>query len=95
MAAVLMTTTPTLAGSSISVQGVTSCGSSAVVTVRNTSFLMSLGTVRVEATVNGVTSVGSASVLLLPGQTSSVGVRFGGVISSVLSVGVTDNPNPF
>jgi hypothetical protein len=95
MAAVMMIASPAVAASSLSVQNVTTSGSTAVVTVRNSSPLLSYGTVRVDANVGGVTTTCSTSVLLLPGQTANVSMKFGGTISSLLSVGVTDSPSPF
>ena len=95
MATVLMVASPTLAASSLTIQNVSSSGSTAVVTVRNSSLLLSYGTVRVEANINGSTSSASTSVLLLPGQTANVSVKFCGTISALLSVGLTDAPNPF
>jgi hypothetical protein len=65
------------------------------VTVRNTSLLVSIGTVRAEATVSGTTATKSASVILLPGQTANVSLKFGGTVGVVLSVGVADDSNPF
>ena len=95
MAAVMMIASPAVAASSLSVLNVSTCKSSAVVTVRNSSPLLSYGTVRVEANVNGVTMTGTTSVFLLPGQTANVSVQFGGMIGSLLAVGVTDSPYPF
>ena len=94
MAAVMMVASPAVAASSITVQNVTSSGSIVTVTVRNSSMLLSLGTVRVEANVSGSTSVKTASVLLLPGQTANVSVKFGGTIGTLLSVGICDDSNP-
>ena len=95
MAAVMMISSPAVAASGLTVQNVTTSGSTAVVTVRNSSLLLSYGTVRVEATVAGVSSVASTSVLLLPGQTVNVSVKFCSPIGSLLAVGVTDTPSPF
>jgi|RhiMethySRZTD1v2_1073278.scaffolds.fasta_scaffold2884505_1 hypothetical protein len=95
MAAVMMIASPAVAASSLSVQNVSTCGSTAVVTVRNSSPLLSYGTVRVDANVNGVSMTGSTSVVLLPGQTANVSIKFGGVIGSLLAVGVVDAPSPF
>ena len=94
MAAVMMVASPAVAASSLSVQSVSTCGSTAVVTVRNSSLLLSYGTVRVSANVNGVSMTASSSVMLLPGQTTNVGVKFSGTIGALLSVGVTDSPSP-
>jgi len=95
MATVLMVASPTLAASNITVQNVSSCGSVVTVTVRNSSLLLSYGTIRAEATVNGTRTTVSTSVLLLPGQTANVGLKFSGAVSSLLSVGVYDDSSPF
>ena len=95
IASVLMVTSPALAASGLTVQGVTSSSNVVTVTVRNSSLLLCLGTVRAEATVSGVTSTVSTSVLLLPGQTATVKLKFSGIVSSLLSVGVYDDNSPF
>jgi len=95
MATVLMVASPVLAGSSLTVQNVSSSGSTVTVTVRNSSLLLCYGTVRADATVNGVRMTTSASVLLLPGQTANVGLKFGGAVSALLTVGVTDDASPY
>ena len=94
MATILMVASPALAASNLTVQNVSSCGSTVTVTVRNSSLLLSYGTVRADATVNGIRMTSSTSVLLLPGQTANVGLKFGGTVSSLLSVGVYDDSNP-
>ena len=95
MATLLMVAAPALAASSITVQSVSSCGSTVTVTVHNASSFMSLATVRAEATVNGTPMTASSSVALLPGQTARVSLKFGGVVSSVLGVGLSDDSTPF
>ena len=95
MATVLMIASPALAASSLSVQGTTTSGCTVTVAVKNSGMLLSLGTVRVEATVNGTRTTKSASVLLLPGQSTSVSLKFSGTIGSLLSVGVLDEDTPF
>jgi len=94
MATVLMVASPALAASSITVQGVSSSGSMVTVTVRNSSCMLSLGTVRAEATVNGTRMTTSASVLLLPGQTATVSMRFDGIVGQILSVGISEDDHP-
>ena len=95
LATALMFASPVLAASNVTVLGSTSCGSSVTVTVRNSGFLLSLATVSASAVVNGSLTTRSSSVLLSPGQTASVGLKFGGIVGAVLQVGVYDDNVPF
>ena len=94
IATAMMVASPALAASNVVVESVSSCGSKVTVSVRNTGFMLSLATVRADAMVNGSQVSNSASVLLLPGQTATVGFKFGGTVSLVLGVGVYDDNNP-
>src|SRR5262245_13566297 len=65
------------------------------VSVRNTSLLPQTATVTVEAVVNGSSATSSQTVVLLPLQTRTVAVGFGGTVTSVIRVsstcGLTDD----
>ena len=94
MATVLMIASPALAASSLIVQGTSTSGCIVTVNVKNTGMLLTLGTVTAEAIVNGTRTTKSASVLLLPGQSTSVSLKFGGTVGNLLSVGILDDASP-
>ena len=95
LATALMLASPVLAASNVTVLGSTTCSTSVIVTVRNSGFLLSAATVSASAVVNGALTTRTTTVLLGPGQTTSVGLKFGGFVGAVLSVGVYDDNVPF
>src|SRR5262245_12703396 len=91
LATVLTFASPVLAASTVVVLGTSTSSTSMTVTVRNTAFLCSVATVSATAVVNGALTTRSSTVLLLPGQTTAVGLKFGGTIGAVIQVGIYDD----
>lgn len=77
------------------IQTYSTSGSVVRVTVKNTSMSTFVGGVQVNAKVAGVAVVGSAPVMLFPGQSACVDVAFLGAVGSVTSVGISESPTPF
>ena len=93
MGAILLTA-PATAASSLIVTNQTTNGSVVKVTVKNTSILPVTTVILVQVQVGGTTVWGTAPVVLLGGQTASVGVGFTGTVAKVLSVGINDECVP-
>lgn len=91
--------TPAPAADSVAVVNTSVSGGNVNVTVKNMSLLPHLTTVTVQAVVNGSTKSSSATVLLLPFQTSTVSAGFSGAVSNVLrvtaSMDIADEGLPF
>jgi hypothetical protein len=83
------------AGSGVSIQNTTISGSVVKVSVRNNSLLPYTGYVAVKAVVGDTPIWSFVPVVLLPGQCSTSSAGFSGAVGGVMSVGITDNPNPF
>ena len=94
MGAILLTA-PAVAASSVIVTNQTINGSMVKVTVKNTSFLPVTTVVMVQVQVGGMTTWGTAPVVLLGGQSASVGVGFTGTVTKVLCVGINDEYVPY
>jgi len=64
------------------------------VTVKNYSILPQIKTVAVQAVVGDTALWSLVPVSLLPGQTATVRAGFVGVVSTVITVGMTDDGSP-
>ena len=99
MALFAMASTPAPAADSIAVVGTSVSGSNVNVTVRNMSILPRVATVTVDAVVNGSTMSRTATVLLLPFQSSTASAGFSASVSNVVevraSVEIVDDSQPF
>lgn len=74
-------------------------GNTVSVTVHNTTLTPQTATVSVQAVVNNTSATSSQVVVLLPLQTRTVSVSFGGTVTAVLHVdttcGIADDTTPF
>jgi hypothetical protein len=95
VAALLMTTSPAdSAISTIAVKGFVVSGGIVQVTLKNTSALPFVGTLAVEANVNGLQVWSFVPMTLSGGQCATISAAFTGAVSDVITVGMTDDPNP-
>src|SRR5262245_2285108 len=92
--------TPAFAlGSAVSVVSTSVNGGVVNVTVKNTSMLPQVATVKVQAMVGDTAVWSLVPLALLPGQTAVAGAGFSAQVSSVvrvsISCGITDDPSPY
>jgi len=97
---VMTLATPASAGvSPVSVVSTSVSGGVVNVTVKNNSFLSQVGTVEVQAVVNGTAVWSLVPIVLLPGQTAVAHAGFTASVSNLLTVGINcgviDDTQPF